>query len=194
MEIDRHDAGLTWWLEDEAMARASHALVDDGRMWLVDPLDKGDAVEQALALGECVGIIQLLDRHNRGCAALAERLGVPHLRVPEAVPDSPFEVVKVLDVPRWREVALWWPERRALVVAESVGTGPHFRAGDDGAGIHLFLRLRPPRSLKDYDPEHLLPGHGPALHGAAAGQGLRDAYARSLRDLPRVIARLPKLA
>ena len=194
MRLDQHDAGLTWVLDDEAMWRASHALVDAGRVWLVDPVDKGDAVERAVALGTPAGVIQLLDRHNRDSAALAERLGVPHLRLPDAIPDSPFEVVKVIDVPRWREHALWWPARRALVVAEAVGTGPFYRSGDVRAGIHLFLRLRPPRSLQAYDPEHLLVGHGRALHGTDAAAGLREAYARSLRDLPGTIARLPKMA
>ena len=30
------------------------------------------------ALGEIAGVLQLLDRHNRDCAPLAERFGVPH--------------------------------------------------------------------------------------------------------------------
>ena len=194
MRLDQHDAGLTWVLDDEAMWRASHALVDEGRMWLVDPLDRGDAIERAVALGTPAGVIQLLDRHNRDSAALADRLGVPHLRLPDAIPGSPFEVVKLVDVPRWREHALWWPARRALVVAEAIGTGPFFRSGDVRAGIHLLLRLRPPQALKAYDPEHLLVGHGRALHGTDAGAAVREAYARSLRDLPGTIARLPKMA
>lgn len=193
VQIDQHDAGLTWVLRDEGMRRASHALVDGARVWLVDAVDDEEAVGRALALGEPAGVIQLLDRHNRDCAALADRLGVPHLRLPAEVPDSPFEVVAVIDVPRWREIALWWPARRALVVAEAVGTGPFFRGGDVRAGIHLFLRLRPPGSLRGYDPEHLLVGHGRALHGTDAAAGLREAYARSMRDLPGTIARLARL-
>src|SRR5688500_6585370 len=151
------------------MRRSSHALVDEGRVWLVDPVDIPEATERALGLGEPAGVLQLLDRHPRDCAALAERLGVPHLRLPDAVPDSPFEVITVVDLPKWREKALWWPALEALVVAEAVGAGPMF---GDPAGIHVFLRLKPPGVLRDHDPAHLLFGHGTGVHGAAAKRAL----------------------
>jgi len=38
------------------MERAFHALVDDGRVWLVDPLD-GPEMEDAAALGEPAGVL-----------------------------------------------------------------------------------------------------------------------------------------
>ena len=192
LEYDEFGFGLSWVL-DEPMQRSSHALVADGRVWFVDPVDVDAAMERAVALGEPAGVIQLLDRHDRDCAAIAERLGVPHLRLPAAVGGSPFEVVKVVDLPGWRERALWWPEQRALVVSEAVGTGPMYRGGDVPAGIHLFLRLRPPGVLKRYDAEHLLVGHGDGIHGPEAADALRIAYQRSLRDLPGTLARLPKM-
>ena len=34
-------------------------------------------------------------------------------------------------------------------------------------------------------------GHGHPLHGAAAADGVETAYARSRRDLPRVLLKLP---
>ena len=46
------------------------------------------AIERALTLGEPAGVLQLLDRHNRDCAALAARLGVPHLVAPTSLPGS----------------------------------------------------------------------------------------------------------
>ena len=187
LEIDEHDLGVTWVI-DEPMQRASHALVADDRVWLVDPVDDDEAVERAQELGPIAGVLQLLDRHPRGCEKLAARFGVPHLRLPDAVPDSPFDVITVLDVPKWREKALWWREREALIVAEAVGTGPMFGRP---AGIHLFLRLKPPGVLRDHDPEHLLVGHGPAVHGAAAKPALEHAYRRSRIDLPKTVARLP---
>ena len=187
LEIEEHDCGLTW-VVDEPMQRASHALYDDGRVWLVDPVDDDEALLRALALGEPAGVLQLLDRHPRGCEKLAARLGVPHLRLPDAVPDSPFEVISVVDVPKWREKALWWRGRDALVVAEAVGTGPMFGRP---AGIHLLLRLKPPGVLRDHDPAHLLVGHGPAVHGAEAAHALEHAYRRSRIDLPKTVARLP---
>ena len=52
----------------------------------------------------------------------------------------------------WREVALWWAERRLLLVADALGTISFFRAGDEPAGLHPLLRLRPPRSLRGLEP------------------------------------------
>ena len=187
LTIEEHELGLTWVI-DEPMRRASHALVDDGRIWFVDPVDVPEAVDQALEHGEPAGVIQLLDRHPRDNAALADRFGVPYLRLPDAVPDSPFEVVDVIDLPGWREKALWWPERHALVVAEVVGSGPMF---GEPAGIHIMVRLRPPGVLRDHDPAHLLFGHGSGVHGAKAKQALDTAYRRSLKDLPARLVKLP---
>jgi len=181
------------WIVDEPLRRTSHALADDGRVWLVDPVDVADAIERAQGLGPVAAVVQLLDRHNRDCTRLARRLGVPHMRVPDALPDTPFEVLAVVRVPRWRESALWWPGRRALVVAEAVGTAPPFTAGRAPAGIHPLLRLRPPGRLRGIQPEHLLVGHGEGVHGAAAAAALEQAYARSRRDLPRVLAALPSV-
>jgi hypothetical protein len=188
----RHDLGISW-VVDEPLERACHALADGGRVWLVDPVDDPVAVEAALALGEPAAVLQLLDRHGRDCRALAERLGVPRLKVPDAVPDSPFEVVPALRLPRWRESALWWPARRALVVAEVVGTSRHVTLGAAAAGIHPLLRLAPPGALRGFAPEHLLTGHGAPLHGPAAAEALDTAYRRSRRDIPRMALELPRL-
>ena len=48
--------------------------------------------------------------------------GVPHVVVPDELPDSPFAFVRVMRSKRWRESALWWPETRTLVVADALGT------------------------------------------------------------------------
>lgn len=111
------------WLPDETMSRTAHALDTGDGVWLVDPVDVPEAIERAVALGPPAGVLQLLDRHSRDCAEIAARLGVPHLRLPAAIPGSPFAIVPVLRIPRWHEIALWWPERRALVVAELIGVG-----------------------------------------------------------------------
>jgi hypothetical protein len=184
-----HALGLSWTM-DEAMLRTSHALAADGRVWLIDPVEDERALRDAAALGEPAAVVQLLDRHGRDGAAIAARLGVPHLRLPAAVPDSPFQVLRVVDVPRWQERALWWPEARALVVAEAVGTGPVYTLGAAPAGMHVLLRPWPPSGLRGFWPEHLLPGHGPPLHGREAAEGLRAAHDRARRDL----VRLPRLA
>jgi hypothetical protein len=189
--LDESPIGLTWVL-DEPIERASHALVYQGRVWLVDPTDDPVALERALALGSPAAVVQLLDRHNRDCAALAARLGVPHLRVPAALPGTPFEVVPLVSARFWREVALWWAEARVLVVAEAIGTAGTYAPGPQGAGVSIGLRLWPPRRLAARQPEHLLVGHGPALHGPRATAALREALARSRRDLPRALVALPR--
>lgn len=155
---DESDDGFGW-ITDERMARTSHALVVDERMWLVDPVQWPDALERARSLGEPAGVIQLLDRHNRDCTSIAARLGVPLLRVPEWI-DARLEVVRVLDLPFWRERALWWPERKVLAVAEAMGTLGFFTFGRGGLGVHPLLRLHPPRLVERFDPDVVLVGHG----------------------------------
>ena len=193
VKYDDHALGFSWF-PAETMTRTAHALDTGDGVWLVDPVDVPEAIDRAVALGTPAGVIQLLDRHNRDCAALAQRLEIPHLRLPAAIPGSPFTVVPVLDVPGWRELALWWPERRALVVAEAIGTNHAYRLGDGPAGMHLVLRAKPPGALRGYQPEHLLVGHGRGVHGPAAADALAGAYDRARRDLPRLAVKVPALA
>jgi hypothetical protein len=187
--IEEHTCGLTWVM-DEPMARASHALVDGGEVWLIDPVDAGEAIERATALGRPRAVIQLLDRHNRDCETVAETLGVPWERVPGSLPGSPFEVVEVMRRRHWKEVALRWRERDALVVAEAVGTARLFALGRGAVGVHPLLRLTPPRALEGIDPSALLVGHGAPVKSNAAGS-LTDAIARSRSDIPRMLVSLP---
>jgi hypothetical protein len=189
IDVEEHALGLTWVVE-EPMERAFHALVDDGRVWLVDPLD-GPEMADAEGLGEPAAVLQLLDRHNRDCAEIAARLGVPHLRVPDSIPDSPFDAIAAVRAPRWQETALWWPEKRALVVAEVLAANEMHTGGEQRVGMHLFLRPWPPSSLRGYRPEHLLLGHGRSVHGPEAAADVETAYARARRDLPRVLLGLP---
>jgi hypothetical protein len=189
---DEFDFGFSW-LPDEALTRTSHALDSGDGVWLVDPVDVPEAIGRAVALGQTAGVLQLLDRHNRDCAAIAARLGVPHLRLPAAIPGSPFAVVTVLRVPRWHEIALWWPERRALVVAELIGTSSVYALGGGPAGVHPMLRLATPGALRGYEPEHLLVGHGRGVHGPAAAEALARAYSRARKDLPLLAGRVPAM-
>jgi hypothetical protein len=176
--------------EPPLLERASHALRADGRVWLVDAVD-GDGLEERLrALGEPAGVVQLVDRHARDCASLAARLEVPHHRLPFAgVPGAPFEVVSVLDVPGWREAALWWPAERVLVCTEALGTASYFRAPDEALAVHPFLRPYQPRDLRDMarglTPRHVLVGHGEGLHGDGAATALQAAVLRGRRTAPR---------
>jgi hypothetical protein len=179
------------WIVDEAMTRTSHALVADGKVWLVDALDWPEAIDRALALGEPAGVVQLLDRHDRDCATLASRLGVPHVVAPDEIPGSPFTFVAVLRRKRWRESALWWPDNRTLVTADALGSNRFYTGGKASLGVHLFLRLTPPRVLDSFEPEHVLVGHGEGVHGDTASSALHDALRTSRRRLPGVLLRLP---
>jgi len=187
---DRGEHGFSW-IVNEPMARTSHALAADGMVWLVDPVDWPEAIDRAVALGRPAAVLQLLDRHNRDCAAVAERLGVPHLVAPTEIPGSPFEIVDVVRRKRWQEAALWWPAKRTLVVAEAVGTIPFFTVAGDPVGVHGLLKPFPPKALCAFEPEHLLVGHGEGLHGPGTAPALATALRRSrLRILPW-LAKLP---
>jgi hypothetical protein len=189
--IQRHPLGLTW-VETTGMRRAAHALRADGRVWLVDPFEDPVALSAATELGTPAGVIQLLDRHNRDCGAIAQRLEVPLLRVPAQVDDSPFTVISVISRPWWHEVALWWEAERTLVVAEAVGTVPAFTLGRK-VGVHPMLRLRPPRGpLTARSPERLLVGHGAAVQSDAAA-AIDDALSGALTDIPQLVLKLPSL-
>lgn len=188
--IDEYDFGFSWVI-DEAMTRTGHALVADGRVWLIDPVDVPEQIDRAAGLGSPAAVVRLLDRHGRDCDAIASRLGVPLLDLPQQLPDSPFQVVPMTHNRFWKEVALWWPQRRVLVVAEAVGTNPMFTGDAAPLGVHLALRLFPPRRLAQFAPEHILVGHGPGLHGPQAASALQQALARSRTDVPRVLLKLP---
>jgi hypothetical protein len=179
---DESEHGFGWIVADEAMQRCSHALVVDGRVWVIDPLAWTAAEERIRSLGEPAGVVQLLDRHNRDCAAIAERLGVPHLRVPDVLP--PFEVVRVVNGPGWHERALWWPDGRVLVAADALGTADYFRARGERLAVHPLLRLLPPRRLDRFEPEVVLVGHGEGVRVDAAA-ALHEALRTSRWRIPR---------
>jgi hypothetical protein len=184
--VDEQDFGFGWIVDDESMRRTSHALLVDGGVWLLDPVDWAEAEVRARSLGEPRGVIQLLDRHNRDCAALAARLGVPHHVVPQHVDAAPFEFLPVAGSRWWREVALWWPHARVLVCADAAGTLAYFRAPGEPLGLHPLLRLRPPRALRRVFPQHVLCGHGWGVHEDAA-HALHEALRTARRRLPAAL-------
>jgi hypothetical protein len=191
--VDEIDGAVGWIDDDDRLRRTSHALGHDGRVWLVDVVDDPRIEEWVGHLGEPAGVVQLLDRHNRDCAAVAARLGVPHHVVPGSLAGTPFELRPILRSRWWREAALWWPERKLLVCADALGTVPHyFRAGPEPAGVHPFLRPRPPRSLRGLEPDHLLVGHGEGVHRRPAA--VADALRTARRRIPRWLVGLPRLA
>lgn len=190
--VDEFESGFGW-IESEPLRRTSHALLVDGLVWLFDPI-AGDGVEERIrAFGEPAGVVQLLDRHGRDCDAMATRLGVSLHVVPTSLPGTPFRVLPLVRSRWWREVAAWWPERRVLVCADALGTLAYFRAGDEAAGLHPFLRLKRHRALEGLDVEHLLVGHGEGIHGQGAAAALDHALRTGWRRLPRLLAGLPRV-
>ena len=182
--VDEFDGGFGWIMRDEFMQRCSHALVLREQVWLIDPVDADEVEERVRAAGEPAGVLQLLDRHNRDCAELARRLDVPHLVVPQESIGK-FEFLPIRSSRRWREVALWWQERRVLVCADALGTADYYRAAGERLAVHPLLRLRPPRL--DVQPETILCGHGPGVF-AGADAALREALSTSRRRIPKQIA------
>jgi hypothetical protein len=184
---DEFDGGFGWQV-DERMERTSHAVVADDGVWIFDALAWEPALERVRELGPPAGVVQLLDRHARDSAEVAAQLGVPHFAVPiHELPGSGLELVLVTNSRFWRELAAWIPSRRALVCADALGGAGYFRAGDEPLGVHPLLRLRPPRVLARYEPEHVLCGHGAGVHGPNTPEILREALKTSRRGLPRAV-------
>lgn len=190
------DRGSFAWLAhpEEQMARASCAIVVDGGCFVVDPVD-APGLDAALApLGPPLGVVTLLDRHQRDAAAVASRLGcrrvLPRALDGEGVRLDGVEERTVTSGRGWKEALLWLPERRLLVCAEAVGTGPFFLAREgDRLGVHPLSRvLRIGGAFAGLRPDVLAVGHGPPLTENAA-EALEQALSRKVRDLPRAWGR-----
>lgn len=182
--------GVLGWIHPSPpwMLRAGHAVLSGGRVWIVDPPAGDGLLERIVGLGVPGGVVQLLDRHDRDCAAIADRLGVPHYRLPfNGVADAPFEVLSIVDVPGWREVALWFDAERTLVVADALAAAPGYTANRERVGVHPMLRALPPRKLGELDVERLLMGHGEGLEGPEASEAIAEALRTARRNLPALL-------
>jgi hypothetical protein len=179
--VDEFEGGFGWQTDEpEYLERTSHAFADGDRVWLFDVLDVEGLDDRVRALGRPAGVIQLLDRHGRDCARVAERLGVPLHVTPRGLPFS----VLVAWFPGWHEVAAF-VDGRVLVVADALGTAPYFRAPGEELAVHPLLRLFPPSRLRGLQPEHVLCGHGAGVHGPEAASALEEALATARRRFPR---------
>jgi hypothetical protein len=186
---DEFEHGFGWSTDEERIPRTSHAIRASGRVWLLDVVDGDGLDERIAALGEPAAVVQLLDRHNRDCAAVADRLGVPlHVTPFEPVEGAPFVAFPILHRRFWREVALWFATERTLVCADALGSLDYFRASGEPFGVNPVLRLFPPRrSLAGLEPEHILFGHGEGVHGPDVPEALRTALATARRRIPQAL-------
>ena len=209
-EIDRFPDGVGWIAHpDERMQRASHALVDhsgcEADIWVVDPVDVPGLDELLADLGTVRGVVVLLDRHTRDCAAVAARHDVPVWvpgffdgvaaeidapveRVRHDLADSGFAVHEVVDNRLWQEALLFDRDRGVVVVPEAVGTAEYFLAAEERLGVHPMLRLNPPSNLRRLDPDRILVGHGEGIHDDAT-RALADAVQGSRTRAPALAAK-----
>ncbi|ELZ12748.1 hypothetical protein C479_03895 [Halovivax asiaticus JCM 14624] len=206
------DGGFSWIAHpDERMQRASHALVVDDAIWVIDPVD-GDGLDELLAeRGSVAGVVVGLDRHKRDAAAIATRhdvavwlpdwfdgveseLDAPVRRFGAELADTGIRSQVVTRSRFWQEVALFDPATETLVVPESVGTASYFRTDAERLGVHPARRLWPPRKrLSGFDPHRVLVGHGAGIE-TGAGDALDAALAGSRRRSPTLYASILRAA
>lgn len=207
-EVDRFEGGVGWIARpEEKLQRASHALTEDGDVWLVDPVDAEGVDDLYADLGEVTGVVVALSRHTRDAATLANRHDVPvyvpawmHRAVEsdlqarvetftDRLPGTDYRTIEVVNNRFWKEVALHDPDAGTLLVPEAVGTTDFFLAGDERLGVHPVLRAVPPRdALGGLDPDRVLVGHGAGVTDDAAS-ALREALRGSRRRMPNLYAK-----
>ncbi len=175
--IKRWEHGITWMAHPEAqMQRASHALIVNDDVWLVDPLDAQDLDDELAELGTVAGVVVLGSEHHRHADRLAARHDVsihlpawfeekakdfdaPVIEFTDKLADTGFTVLNLKDG-FWQEAGLYHPERRTLAVSDTFMTA--LFAAQKGR-VELFppARLAPPREVLDgLAVDRLLVGHG----------------------------------
>ena len=203
--VDEFEGGVGWLAHpEETMQRAGHALVDDGRVWLVDPVDAKGLDGRLADLGTVAGVVVLYDYHRRDAAAIATRHDAPVLlpagmtalddddvaapvrRLEGRLGDTGYYLRPVTQRRFWQEWALF--DGETLVVAESLGTADYFLAPGERLGVSLARRAVPPGGLADLEPERVLCGHGAGVEADAAGE-LQRALAAARRTAPRMYLR-----
>ena len=113
-------------------------------------------------------------------------------KLPDVLSNSPFSVLD-LDLGRWKERALWWPEPHGPIVSKSIGTATHYAVGAGPAGVDVCVGRCRRRRLKPFLPEHLLVGDGAMVHGSNSAAALLDVLNRSCRDLPPLFWKGPAM-
>ena len=179
------------WTADEAgedgweQHVASWVIARPDGFVLVDPLvESWEALDRLLAgRGGCAGIVRTCHWHERCVAEASRRYGVgvwakihPDGRQPFAVDHEIgdqaelFGGLRVLDVERADEIALWLPEQSALIFGDAMirrNTGelrvcPESWTQPAGGPERLRALLH---RLTELTPEHVLVSHGPLVLG-----------------------------
>jgi glyoxylase-like metal-dependent hydrolase (beta-lactamase superfamily II) len=187
---DGHDQSVAWW-----------ALAVPSGLVLIDPLiDDWGALDSLVAgVSRCVGVVRTCHWHQRSIGGVVRRYNVPiwarrdpdgHVAhaFDQAVGDRQvlFDRLRIIDVERADEVALWLPHQRALVFGDAMIRS---RAGElrvcpeswtqpKGGPARLRSLLA---NLTDLPVEHVLVSHGPLVLGDGLAS-LRRATAPSEVD------------
>lgn len=206
------EGGVGWIAHPaEAMQRASHLLVGEDGLWIVEPvaLQSYEAIFAALpgewGPGDVVGVTIVMDRHRRDAAALAEHFDVPVV-LPEPLSglagelpaetvlergdrlgDSHWELHPIARSRLGTEVALYHRQHRALYVPEALGSSATYVVRGEPLGVHPVSRLRLPRVLLEFDADRILVGHGDGVSENAA-EHVERVIGRARRDAPRAYA------
>jgi hypothetical protein len=185
IEVHEWNGGISWIAyPDERAQRASHALLTDAGVWVVDPVDVDGLDERVTELGEVAGVLVVQDRHTRDATAVARRHGVA-VYVPDwmelvlekldtsaesvgsDLPGTNYTVHRLIATDDWEEAFLINEDTDTMVVPEALGTLPAFRVDDNELGVHPEVD-EPPQRLMDRDPDRILVGHGGSVHSDAS--------------------------
>lgn len=195
--VDEFDGGIGWQpYPHEGLQRTSHLLETDAGVVLVDPLDIPDIESLLEDYGPLMGVTVLQTQHTRDAERLATRYDVPLLQpssvpidagaaqvhtIDEYLPGTEFRVFSTVQIPFWREVALY--DGDTLVVGDTLGTAQHFRGPGERLGFHPLLRLWRPTGLRSFTPDRILVGHGTGIL-TDAETVLEAAFTGARRNLP----------
>jgi hypothetical protein len=180
-EVHEWNGGISWIAyPDERAQRASHALLTDAGVWIVDPVDVDGLDGWVTELGEVAGVLVIQDRHTRDATAVARRHGVA-VYVPDwmelvlekldrsaesvgsELPGTNYTVHRLIATDDWEEAFLFSENTGTMVVPETLGTLPAFQVNDNELGVHPEVD-EPPQRLTNWDPERILVGHGRSVH------------------------------
>lgn len=207
--VDEWDKGFTWRAHPDAdFQRTSHAIrVDDG-IWIIDPMDAAGLDEKLIDLGTPAGVVMLSSIHRRHVDRIAQRHNVdvyvpdwfdeasrefdaPVSLITDSLVSTGFELLNLREKP-WRQgAALYHPERKTLVVSDSLAT-TLFSKKEGRLELFPPARINPSyHPLRNLEVDRLLLSHGdPITEDAtlqlerALNQEYRGTAAAILTNLP----------
>lgn len=182
--VDEWDGGFSWIPHpDESRQKASHALLTDAGVWIVEPVDADGLDERITDLGDVAGVLVLYDRHTRDAVDVArrhdvavhvpawmnlvrEKLDTAVESVSGGLPGTNYTIHRLVDTDEWQEAVLIDETTNTMIVPEAIGTRPSVLKDDNVLGVHYRLD-DPPERLLDWQPDRILVGHGTGIHNEA---------------------------